>query len=93
VAGPTRNRNFPYVVLGRARLHHALVAGRAHAHRGSLAIDEQTDALLAGLSGGERKELEKEFGRLRGGRELAMGARRLGELLAVIFERDSTAMG
>ena len=93
VAGPTRNRSFPHVVLGRARLHHALVAGRAHAHRGALAIDAQAETLLADLSGSDRKQLEKEFGRLRGGREMAMGARRLGELLAAILERDSAAIG
>jgi hypothetical protein len=93
VAGPTRNRNFPHVVLGRARLHHALVAGRTHAHRGALAIDDQAETLLADLSGSDRNQLEKEFGRLRGGREMALGARRLGELLAAILERDSTAIG
>ena len=92
VAGPTRNRNFPHVVLGRARLHHALVAGRAHAHRGALAIEEQADAILEDLSSRERKQIEQEFGRLRGGRELAMGARRLAESLAGIFERDSAAV-
>ena len=92
VAGPTRNRNFPYVVLGRARLHHALVAGRAHAYRGALAIDEQAGALLADLPGGDRKPLEREFERLRRGRELAMGTRRLGELLLPILERDLSAV-
>ncbi len=32
--GPVRNPNFPYVVVNRALLHHALVAGRTHAQRG-----------------------------------------------------------
>jgi GTPase Era involved in 16S rRNA processing len=89
VAGPTSNRNFPHVVLGRARLHHALVAGRAHASRGELAIDEQAARLLTEVSGSERRALEREFARVRRGRELAMGTRRLGELLVPLLERDA----
>jgi hypothetical protein len=89
VAGPTKNRNFPHVVLGRARLHHALVAGRAHAYRGALSIDEQAGSLLADLAGGERRQIEKEFDRLRRGREVAMGTRKLGELLESTLERDA----
>ena len=89
VAGPTSNRNFPHVVLGRARLHHALVAGRAHAQRGALAVDEQVDALLPALSVADRKRLEKLFGRLRGGREVPVTARQLATLLAAVFARDT----
>jgi len=89
VAGPTRNRNFPHVVLGRARLHHALVAGRSHAQRGALAVDGHVEDLLSDLATGERKQLEKLFGRLRSGREVAVTARRLSEKLAEIFARDS----
>ncbi|MEM7626986.1 MAG: GTPase/DUF3482 domain-containing protein [Planctomycetota bacterium] len=53
--GPVRNPNFPFVLFGRARLHHALVAGRTHAQRGTLevaaasvpALDETQRAVLA----------------------------------------------
>lgn len=31
--GPTRNLQFPFVLLGRALAHHGLVAGRTHARR------------------------------------------------------------
>jgi hypothetical protein len=89
VAGPTGNKNFPHVVLGRARLHHALVAGRAHAYRGALTIGAQAESLLRELPGSERRKIEREFERLRRGRELAMGTRRLGELLAPLLERDA----
>lgn len=89
VAGPTKNRNFPHVVLGRARLHHALVARRAHAFRGALTIDQQADHLLEELAGGARRELEREFERLRKGREVAMGTRQLGEALVPVLERDA----
>jgi hypothetical protein len=89
VAGPTSNRNFPWVVLGRARLHHALVAGRAHAHRGALAIDEQAASLLVELPGGRRRQIEKELDRLRRGREVAMGARQLAEALEPLLEEDT----
>ena len=36
--GPMRNVSFPYVVIGRALVHHALVAGRTHANRGELVV-------------------------------------------------------
>ena len=88
VAGPTRNRNFPYVVLGRARLHHALVAGRSHAQRGALALADLHSDQLDPISAGDRKQLEKSFGRLRSGREVVEIVDRLGEQIAALFERD-----
>jgi hypothetical protein len=88
VAGPSRNRNLPHVVLGRARLHHALVAGRAHAQRGALDLDAGARALLAPLDDGTRRSLEKLFGKLRGRRDVGETTRRLGEALAEVFGRD-----
>ena len=40
--GPTRNLQFPFVLLNRARLHHAVVAGRTHAERGILDVHPGT---------------------------------------------------
>ena len=93
VAGPTRNRNFPHVVLGRARLHHALVSGRSHAQRDALALAAQTNELIASMSGGQRNKIEKAFARLRGGRDAAETTERLSREIAVLFERDEAGAG
>lgn len=39
--GPVQDVNFPWVVLGRAWLHHRLIAERNHARRESIALDAQ----------------------------------------------------
>ncbi|MBD3223049.1 DUF3482 domain-containing protein, partial [bacterium] len=92
VAGPSRNRNLPHVVLGRARLHHAAIAGRAHAQRGAVDLDEQARALLAPLDDGTRRALEKLFGRLRSGRDVAETTGRLARQLEAVFEADDGAV-
>ena len=91
VAGPSRNRNLPHVVLGRARLHHAVVAGRAHAQRGVVDLGEQAREVLDSLSDGDRRALEKRFGKLRSGRDVAESTARLADLIATIFARDDDA--
>ena len=59
--GPTKNPNFPFVLLGRARLHHALVAGRTHAQRGALELDEKQAGSLRPLTESQRKHLAAAF--------------------------------
>jgi hypothetical protein len=88
VAGPSRNRNLPFVVLGRARLHHALVAGRAHAQRSALDLGAGARELLAPLDDGTRRALEKPFGRLRSGRDVAAATTTLTRQLATLFAAD-----
>ena len=39
VVGPTRNINFPYVVLGRALLHLRMIEDRTHAQRRCLSLE------------------------------------------------------
>ncbi len=64
--GPMRNLNFPYVVLGRAILHHALVDARTHAQRGVLSLqDASVQASAQSFSSEQRKALEKQFRELR----------------------------
>lgn len=65
--GPSRNVQFPFVLLNRALLHHAVVAGRTHAQRGRLKVDgtaplAEDDFRLPGKSTGE---LARLFDRLR----------------------------
>ncbi len=62
--GPMRNINFPYVVLGRALLHHEMVEKRTHAHRDPLELDQQASRLQQ-IESSERKALEKIFSKLR----------------------------
>lgn len=59
--GPTKNANFPFVLLGRARYHHALVAGRTHAQRGVLEMDEAKAGAMNPLSEAQRDGLAKAF--------------------------------
>lgn len=42
--GPTRNLQFPFVLLSRSLLHHALVEGRTHAQRGVLKVGTAGDS-------------------------------------------------
>lgn len=64
--GPIRNINFPFVVLGRARHHHGLVAGRNHAVQGVLkvAYDESDTGKLNPLTGEETRALSRLFAKL-----------------------------
>ncbi|MEO1235422.1 MAG: GTPase/DUF3482 domain-containing protein [Planctomycetota bacterium] len=62
--GPTRSVNFPFVLLGRARHHHAVVAGRTHAQRGALELDEAKAGAMNPLTDTQRQTLAKAFRRL-----------------------------
>ena len=65
--GPTKDVNFPWVILGRALYHHALVAGRAHANRGTLSLATSEDApnWVERLDAARRRAIERVFRRLR----------------------------
>ncbi len=60
--GPTKNLQFPFVLLGRALLHHAVVAGRTHARRDALVVGP--DDVVA-WSEAEKRELARLFARMR----------------------------
>jgi hypothetical protein len=62
VCGPMRNDNFPFVALGRARLHHRVVAGRPHARRDDLTLSEEPELPLPDAT---RKALAGPFQALR----------------------------
>ena len=65
--GPSRNVQFPFVLLNRALLHHSVVAGRTHAQRGVLTIAEERDSAgeTTRFSAGSTRELARLFARLR----------------------------
>ena len=94
--GPARSANLGFVLLGRARLHHAAVAGRSHAQRDPLAL-EAGDESAAGLrvpDEATRKALAVAFDKLR--REEAEDAasseatRTLAEQLVELMRGDVT---
>ena len=64
--GPIKNRNFPYVVLGRYLYLATALRHRTHARRDSIQIDEGdlTDRIAA-LSSTERSDLHNALERLR----------------------------
>lgn len=88
VVTPTRNVRFPHVVFGRARLHHALVANRAHALRDPLNIDESTPGLLRELEGSRVRELERCFRLLRKDPRRSGTADRLYETIRAVLRDD-----
>ncbi|MFV2089991.1 MAG: DUF3482 domain-containing protein, partial [Pseudomonadales bacterium] len=60
--GPVKAGNFPWVLLGRAWVHHQLVAERNHAYREVISLALQSDQnLMDGLPDELRKELQKVF--------------------------------
>lgn len=67
--GPTKDVNFPYVVLGRALYHHARLAGRTHANRGALTLadDDAGPSWADRIPRDRRKAIERAFARLRDG--------------------------
>ncbi len=64
--GPITTPNFPWVMLGRALLHHRLIAERNHARREALVVDAIADAHLSGSIEPEiRKRMARAFKRVR----------------------------
>jgi hypothetical protein len=78
--GPSRNPNFPFVLLGRALEHHRLLARRTHAHRETL---ELNNPLLDVVSEDDRRKLGRIFADIRREKELP---RRQAELAELIYQ-------
>lgn len=66
--GPSRNVNFPFVVLGRALHHHRQVSLRTHAVRETLKLDSPA---LDWLDDRDRRHLARWFDDIREGRKLS----------------------
>ncbi len=79
-AGPITAPNVPWVLLGRALLHHRLVAERNHARRDVLALDAESGAHLADtIDPALRKRLAALFKRIRD--DAGLSAQRREELV------------
>ncbi len=66
--GPVQDLNFPWVVLGRARLHHQLISEHNHARREAIALDASRAAhQMDGLDSNLRRAMQKIFTRITSG--------------------------
>lgn len=64
--GPITTPNFPWVLLGRALLHHRLVAERNHARREALVVGAISDARVSeSIDAETRKRMARAFKRIR----------------------------
>ena len=63
--GPMENRNFPYILLGRAVYHTSKVASRSHARRGVADIEMDSTFKAKWLDDTLQKELEKYHKKFR----------------------------
>ena len=89
--GPVKAPNFPWVLLGRAWLHHQLVAERNHAHRDSITLavrGEQNlmDLLPESLS----RALGRSIGRIRSRGASPELHQELTELIDQVLQRSLT---
>ena len=80
--GPMENRNFPYVLLGRALLHHQLIENRTHAMRGELNIeDNEGNTGASQIDSDLRKQLEVCFSKIRKNESDTQQSNKLTELI------------
>jgi len=68
--GPMENRNFPYILLGRAIYHTTQIANRSHAKRGVAKLAMDSTFKEKWLSDSLRKNLEKFHKKFRSGKEM-----------------------
>jgi hypothetical protein len=88
VAGPTKNPNFPYVALNRARYHRLGVAMRSHAMQGELALTADPHEVIQPLTAEVRRELESTFRKVRRAGNAFEGTEKLATLIDRIFALD-----
>ncbi|MGH9339798.1 MAG: DUF3482 domain-containing protein, partial [Acidobacteriota bacterium] len=88
--GPSRNPNFPYVVLGRALFHHACVASRTHARRDALILGEMAELTSTKALPNElRRRLERSFAQAR----RSAGSEKAFRLVDELTDAIGTAIG
>ncbi|MCP5185830.1 MAG: DUF3482 domain-containing protein [Pseudomonadales bacterium] len=80
--GPVSAPNFPWVLIGRALLHHRLVSERNHARREKLALEARAAQHAAeAIPDTVRRQLAVVFDRLRRGASAETDRQRLTDLL------------
>jgi GTPase Era involved in 16S rRNA processing len=68
--GPVKNRNFPYILLGRALYLTRMVATLSHAQRGRLTLEMQENFKDLWLDEEKKKSLERYHNAFRSGKEV-----------------------
>jgi len=87
--GPVTAQNFPWVLLGRAWVHHRLVAERNHARREALSIEmAEATHLMDQLPDPLRKALAAEFRKVARGDVDGSQQQRLEALIAEALQPD-----
>lgn len=76
--GPSRNANFPFVLLGRAMQHHRAISQRTHAVRQTLKLDEPA---LDWLDDKERRTLARIFEDIRNDKRVSERRAELSQLI------------
>ena len=76
--GPSRNVNFPFVLLGRALLHHRMLSRRTHAAQDKLDLDRPA---LDWMSDRERRKLARIFDDIRAEKKLPQRRSALTEMI------------
>ncbi len=69
--GPMENRNFPYILLGRALFHAQKVSKRSHAKRGEMELKMDSSFKELWLDDKLRKSLEEYHKKFRSGKEIS----------------------
>jgi len=86
--GPAKHPNLPFVLLGRALIHHRFICQRTHANRDQVVLDkEDPENPLHSLSIGDKTKLMKIFQSI--GKQKNLFANR-DELAAIILRRLKT---
>ena len=86
--GPMENRNFPYILLGRALYHTVKVSKRSHAVRGVADLEKESSFKDKWLNEDLRKSLEKYHKMFRSGKEVDVKMLEEYEaLIKVVLER------
>ena len=84
--GPVRAPNFPWVMLGRAWVHHRLVAERNHARREAMSLSMGEEShLMDGVPDRLRKDLAGTFKALQKDPEDGQARRRLAEQVETLL--------
>jgi small GTP-binding protein len=67
--GPMENRNFPYILLGRALYHLHIISARSHATRAAMSLTMDEGFKAQWLDEDTKKPLEKHHAHFRSGKE------------------------
>ena len=86
--GPSTNPNLPFVLVGRARAHHDVVAGRSHAKRDTAEIEDSTDE-ISPLDPEQRQRLAKAFESIR---KCDIGSARRSKAMTVLKREIETLL-